>query len=401
MNKTFLTLISLENSIKNWENISIVLLFIYIFLFPFFLKSKLPNIYMKCEGYFPIWILNTLLFCGIFFGFHYQIKVIEGSNIDDFFLVLLTLFIHLSSIFILIKSLKKYELSLVEKNIKEVKEHKSRIKKDKTNLEKRMVIIEKNLSQFDSIKISKPNEFKNNLIQNEKKIIEKGNTEHLHKFIKISSFLNDLFENLQSSKQDLKGWFSEFYGENGDLFKEKYFDKIKSEKIPLQNKGYDEIRYHSEQQLRIRKGTASLSDYPSKEFLEKTEKLSKGFVDVFRRETIQLSYLEAIANSMLVFLLDNKQFYLLEILEVFDKLGALDSSWQKRTSEKLDNIGSKLDLLITGINELNKSIDTLIDKNDDILQELKSIDVGISTSVALQSITAYQTFKINMNTKEK
>jgi hypothetical protein len=301
----------------------------------------------------------------------------------------------------LIKSLKKYELSVVEKNIKEVKEYKSRIKKDKTNLEKRMVIIEKNLSQFDSIKISKPNEFKNNLIQNEKKIIEKGNTEHLHKFIKISSFLNDLFENLQSSKQDLKGWFSKFYGENGDLFKEKYFDKIKSEKIPLEYKGHDEMIYHGEQLLRRQKGTASLSDYPSYEFLEETEKLSKGFVDVFRRETIQFSYLEAIANSMLVFLLDNKQIYFLEILEVFDKLGALDSSWQKRTSEKLKNIGSKLDLLITGINELNESIDTLIDKNDDILQELKSINVGISTSVALQSITAYQTFKINMNTKEK
>jgi hypothetical protein len=101
----------------------------------------------------------------------------------------------------------------------------------------------------------------------------------------------------------------------------------------------------------------------------------------------------------LLFLLNNKQILYFEILEVFDKIGALDSSWQKRISEKMDRVENKLDLIIGGLLSLNNNFDRLLEKNDEILKSLETIDSSIKSNNLLQAITAYQVYKVNKNTK--
>ncbi len=268
---------------------------------------------------------------------------------------------------------------------KKAKEKKARAESDKLKaIEAKFDAIEKNFKQLMSIDCPRPIEFKNNISEHEKEITTKGSPEYLHKFVKISSFLDDLWRHLVDTRQGMRDEFNPKNTAND------YKRKKEKEK----NRSLEDLTVDLE-----RKASGDFKDYSADGLLRSLNDVSQSAVKLFPKEFAQVAYLEAMANSMLIFLLEGKQIYFFEILETFDKLGALDSSWQKSVSKKMSSIESKLDMMLSGISNLNNSINRLIEKNEDISKQLQSIDSGISTNNMLQAITAYQVYKINKNTK--
>lgn len=115
--------------------------------------------------------------------------------------------------------------------------------------------------------------------------------------------------------------------------------------------------------------------------------------------------------NMLGALLSDDLITFYEIYESFDKLGIFNSSWENEVSEKLINIGDKLnDLMysiyimeqniVSNLNSLNYFIlEGFADLNISITNQLKEIDSSINTNNLLAGIQAYQLYKINTNTK--
>ena len=130
-------------------------------------------------------------------------------------------------------------------------------------------------------------------------------------------------------------------------------------------------------------------------------KLSHEMVPGIEKEIQQLSYLDAIAASMVIFSLNNKNILYLEILEAFDKLGALNSTWQKEMENKKNIISNQLAVLAGGLLQLNSNFEKLLDQNDMILGAIKELDGSVKMGNALQAITAYQVYRVNKNLKAK
>lgn len=100
-----------------------------------------------------------------------------------------------------------------------------------------------------------------------------------------------------------------------------------------------------------------------------------------------------------------------EIYESFDKLGMFNSNWENEVSEKLTNIGDKLDDLMYSIYSMELNIvnelshlsyitkESFEDLNRSITSQLKEVESSINTNNLLAGIQAYQLYKINKNTK--
>ena len=274
---------------------------------------------------------------------------------------------------------------VAKQNERVAKQNETRLKK----LESKFDTIEKNCKKLMSIDCPRPIEFKNNLSEHEKDLMSKGTPEYLHKFVKISTFLNDLWSHLVNARQDIRDEY------DPKRLVASYQRKKRSERdMSLGKASMEELHIALE-----RKAEGDFKDYSADGLVRTITNIMEESLKVFPKEFAQVTYLEAMANSMLIFLIEGKQIYFFEILETFDKLGALDSSWQKSVSNKMSSIESKLDLITSGISNLNENIDRLIEKNDDISKQLQSIDSGISTNNVLQAITSYQVYKINKQTK--
>ena len=121
------------------------------------------------------------------------------------------------------------------------------------------------------------------------------------------------------------------------------------------------------------------------------------------KEISTLQFYNSMAIAMLVFYLDDKKIRFFEIYESFEKLGAFDSSWQKKVAEKLTSIDLRLTQLNNQMTELNENFVRLADTSEVIANELKTGLAGINSRLdannLLQGITAYQTYRVNKNTK--
>lgn len=245
--------------------------------------------------------------------------------------------------------------------------------------------IDSNLSTLMSMDFPKPIEFKNNVFENEKSITDKGGNDVIHKLVKIYTFLDDMWAHLTKVRQEMRD----------DVVPNSLYTSFKESEERRNNRSDDEILADTTEALRraSRGDIAALNDSPA-HHLRRMEETTEAALDVLPEEIAKVAFIEAIANSMLIFLLADKKFHYFEILEVFDKLGVLDSSWQKSVAKKMDSIESKLDLLIGGIFNLNENIDRLIEKDEEIIKQLQSIDSSIATNNMLQAITAYQVYKI-------
>lgn len=109
-----------------------------------------------------------------------------------------------------------------------------------------------------------------------------------------------------------------------------------------------------------------------------------------------------VAEDMIVFY---------EIYESFDKLGMFNSNWESEVSEKLTNIGDKLDDLMYSIYRMEENIvselshlsyvtqESFEDLNRSVTSQLREVESSINTNNLLTGINAYQLYKINKNTK--
>ena len=103
------------------------------------------------------------------------------------------------------------------------------------------------------------------------------------------------------------------------------------------------------------------------------------------------------------------EFY--EIYESFDKLNIFNSNWENEVSEKLSNIGDKLNELMYSIYSMEQKIVSELNQlsyitsesfnliNTTVSGQLKEIKSSIDTNVLFNGIQAYQLYKINKNTK--
>jgi hypothetical protein len=100
-----------------------------------------------------------------------------------------------------------------------------------------------------------------------------------------------------------------------------------------------------------------------------------------------------------------------EIYESFDKLGMFNSNWENEVSEKLTNIGDKLDDLMYSIYNMEQNIvselsqlsyitqESFENLNSSVSNQLREIESSINTNNLLTGIQTYQLYKINKNTK--
>jgi hypothetical protein len=192
------------------------------------------------------------------------------------------------------------------------------------------------------------NDFNKIVAKNQHTIISKQN-EYVHKFVKISKYISAKQQNIQC-----------------------FFVLVKKAKT------YDEVN-HS---MGLLKNQIHLYE-----------------LLVFNA----LNMLGALLKSDLI------TFY--EIYESFDKLGMFNSNWENEISEKLTNIGNKLDSLMNSIYNMEKNIirelshlsyvtqDSFADLNRSVTTQLREVESSINTNNLLTAIQAYQLYKINRNTK--
>lgn len=100
-----------------------------------------------------------------------------------------------------------------------------------------------------------------------------------------------------------------------------------------------------------------------------------------------------------------------EIYDSFDKLGMFNSNWENEVSEKLTNIGDKLDDIMYSIYNMEQNIvselsnlsyvtqDSFENLNRSVTSQLKEVESSINTNNLLSLIQTYQLYKINKNTK--
>jgi len=101
-----------------------------------------------------------------------------------------------------------------------------------------------------------------------------------------------------------------------------------------------------------------------------------------------------------------------QIYESFDKLGMFNSNWENVVSEKLTNIGNKLDDLMYSIYQMEQNIvselshlsyvtqDSFEELNRSVANQLREVKSSINTNNLWSGIQSYQLYKINKNTKE-
>lgn len=214
------------------------------------------------------------------------------------------------------------------------------------------------LYEIQKINVLEISDFKKIIIDNEKEIINKGGDDQLFLFMKIDSFLRDFRARIISDQSGL-----------GDVLDVNWLkSRIK------EGKGFD----------------ASV---------DKFFRLGEMMKPTFENQIKTLEYYKNMAVTMFVFYLNDKKIRYFEIYEAFEKLGVFDSTWQKEVLNKLDNIEIRFAHISNQLTELNQNFISLVESSDNIVSELKDINSNVITNNMLQSITLYQTWRINKNTR--
>ena len=148
----------------------------------------------------------------------------------------------------------------------------------------------------------------------------------------------------------------------------------------------------------------SIRDTSTKEELEERVYLLKNQIHAYELLVFHsINMIGALVSEDLI------TFY--EIYESFDKLGMFNSNWENEVSEKLTNIGDKLDDLMYSIYNMEQNIvnelshlsyitqESFEDLNKSVTNQLREVESSINTNNLLTGIQTYQLYKINKNTK--
>lgn len=296
------------------------------------------------------------------------------------------------------KRLKEKERKLQEKE-KIAKEQKDKPRSDK--YENRIKLLDnlgKQLITLSKIDIWNPSESRNVLNVHENEISQKLGDVDLHKILKIVNFVSDFSKEVDNIRfaiideinvKDIKNKLKQdFQRDHESLEVLLEITEFTSERMDGINTNlYRHVKNDVYGCTRVEALTESIIA------------LGETILPTFESEINKIQYLEALCISMIIFGIEGKKLRYFEILESFEKLGALDSTWQKNIQQRLGSIEEKLDFIIGGILTLNGKMDDLINNGDLVIKELESINSTIATGNLIQALNLYQNYKINKNTK--
>ena len=148
----------------------------------------------------------------------------------------------------------------------------------------------------------------------------------------------------------------------------------------------------------------SIRDTSSQEELEERVMLLKNQIHSYELLVFHsINMIGALVSEDLI------TFY--EIYESFDKIAMFNSNWENEVSEKLTNIGDKLDDLLFSIYNMEQNIvselshlsyvtqESFQELNASVTDQLREVESSINTNNLLTGIQTYQLYKINKNTK--
>ncbi|WP_445713493.1 hypothetical protein [Flavobacterium sp.] len=323
-------------------------------------------------------ILGAFAFIGLINSYLNSKNDIEGALIA--FLVQTTIGV------ILIISAKKDN----ERKIKQQIEYNKRIQqkevKENEVLEqkfKKVDELNENIEELEKISVLEINDFKEIIIENEKKIIEKGNESQLFIFLKLDSFLKEYQNQIVKDKEELRKLI------DVDSLKNKIKNDSKRNEI-------DKLQENLQSNLAKMEGKNPTGFDANLEALFKNGSLLKISME---NQIKTLEFYKNMSIAMTTFYLDDKKIRYYEIYEAFEKLGVFDSTWQKNVLNKLDRIEIRLTHINNQLTELNQNFVLLVESCQNLTTELKEINNNIVTNNMLQAIIAYQTWRINKNTK--
>ena len=279
--------------------------------------------------------------------------------------------------------LKQEEEEKRKREIIKEREVKKKKQADAESKLKKADILGNQISEVQKLEISDISDFKKLIVDNEKTINEKGGDKQLFSFMKIDSFLRDYRGRIISDQSGLNevvdiAWLKsriQSEGQRTDL------DKI------IEN---------------LEDSTARLEGRKAKGFdsnVDNLFRLGEVMKPTMENQIKTMVFYKNMAAAMVVFYLNDKKIRYFEIYEAFEKLGVFDSTWQKNVLNKLDNIEARLAQINNQLTELNQNFISLVESSENVVSELKEINSNIIDNNLLQAITAYQTWRINKNTK--
>ena len=296
------------------------------------------------------------------------------------------------------KRLKAQENKRIEKE-KLAKEQKEKPRKDKyENRVKLLVELDSKLNKLSKIDIWNPTESRNILNVHENEISQKLGDADLHKILKIVNFITDFSKEVDNirfaiiDEIDVKDFKSKL---KYDFERDRESIEVNLEILEFTNERMDGV--NTNLYKHVKGGVYGCTRVEA--LTESIIALGDTIVPTFENEIKKIQYLEGLCISMIIFGIEGKKLRYFEILESFEKLGALDSTWQKNIQQRLGSIEAKLDFIIGGILSLNGKMDDLISNGDQVIKELESINSSIATSNLIQALNLYQNYKINKNTK--
>lgn len=262
---------------------------------------------------------------------------------------------------------------------KRTKKHQERL----DNLE----ILRATLVEYNSLNSWIPKNGKLTLIENESIIIEKLGDAELLKILKVVSFIADVSKELENLRSDIIKEIKIDYTINllqNDFNRDPKSLEVLNEKMELQALAMQGKRKFGKYgDSRIEGAVDALINF------------GKDLIPSYNREIQKIQYLEGLLISMILLGTEGKKLRYFEIMESFEKMGSLDSTWQKNTSKQLQSIEDKLSNLIEGIITIQGKMDDIIEQGDSIIQEVQSLNSKMDTSLLIQALNLYQNFKAN------
>jgi hypothetical protein len=145
--------------------------------------------------------------------------------------------------------------------------------------------------------------------------------------------------------------------------------------------------------------------------LTKNEEELKNQIDLVKNQIHTYELLIFHSVNMIGAIVAENMIVFYEIFESFDKLGMFNSNWENEVSNKLTNIGDKLDDLMYAIESMEQNIvselshlsyvtqESFADLNASVTKQLQDVESSINLNNLLTGIQAYQMYRINQNTK--
>ena len=239
------------------------------------------------------------------------------------------------------------------------------------------------LQELQEIDIPDISEYKKIVIENEKAIVDKGGDTQLFSFMKIDSFLRDFRGRIINDQSGLKEVL------DIEWLKSRIKEETQRSDLDRLSENFNDM-------------AAKLEGRKTKGFdanVDKLFDLGQIMKPAMENQIKTMEYYRNMAATMIIFYLNDKKIRYFEIYEAFEKLGVFDSTWQKNVLNKLDNIETRLAHINNQLTELNQNFISLVESSENVVSELKEINSSIMTNNMLQAITAYQTWRINKNTK--